>query len=135
MSTATNGTVLFIHPLKQIILAIITIILIANSIRLQMSGDRFDIHTAKLIGASNWHISKPYLKRALIQSVIASIAAVIGLTLTISFIEKIINGVFQISAFCPTLLAMVGIGITVTLAAAFISIRKYLTAKEEELYY
>ena len=118
-----------------IILSIITIILIANSIRLQMSGDRFDIHTAKLIGASNWHISKPYLKRALIQSVIASIAAVIGLTLTISFIEKIINGVFQISAFCPTLLAMVGIGITVTLAAAFISIRKYLTAKEEELYY
>ncbi len=118
-----------------IILAIITIILIANSIRLQMSGDRFDIHTAKLIGAANWHIAKPYLKRALIQSIIAAIAAVIGLTLTISFIEKIINGVFQISAFYPTLLSMVGIGITVTLAAAFISIRKYLTAKEEELYY
>ena len=118
-----------------IILAIITIILIANSIRLQMSGDRFDIHTAKLIGAANWHIAKPYLKRALIQSIIAAIAAVIGLTLTISFIEKIINGVFQISAFYPTLLSMVGIGVTVTLAAAFISIRKYLTAKEEELYY
>ena len=118
-----------------IILAIITIILIANSIRLQMSGDRFDIHTAKLIGAANWHIAKPYLKRALIQSIIAAIAAVIGLTLTISFIEKIINGVFQISAFCPTLLSMVGIGVTVTLAAAFISIRKYLTAKEEELYF
>lgn len=118
-----------------IILAIITIILIANSIRLQMSGDRFDIHTAKLIGAANWHIAKPYLKRALIQSIIAAIAAVIGLTLTISFIEKIINGVFQISAFYPTLLSMVGIGVTVTLAAAFISIRKYLTAKEEELYF
>ena len=118
-----------------IILAIITIILIANSIRLQMSGDRFDIHTAKLIGAANWHIAKPYLKRALIQSIIAAIAAVIGLTLTISFIEKIINGVFQISAFYPTLLSMVGIGVTVTLTAAFISIRKYLTAKEEELYF
>lgn len=118
-----------------IILAIITIILIANSIRLQMSGDRFDIHTAKLIGAANWHIAKPYLKRALIQSIIAAIAAVIGLTLTISFIEKIINGVFQISAFYPTLLSMVGIGVTVTLVAAFISIRKYLTAKEEELYF
>ena len=118
-----------------IILAIITIILIANSIRLQMSGDRFDIHTAKLIGAANWHIAKPYLKRALIQSIIAAIAAVIGLTLTISFIEKIINGVFQISAFYPTLLSMVGIGVTVTLVAAFISIRKYLAAKEEELYF
>lgn len=118
-----------------IILAIITIILIANSIRLQMSGDRFDIHTAKLIGAANWHIAKPYLKRALIQSIIAAIAAVIGLTLTISFIEKIINGVFQISAFWSTLLAIVGIGIAVTLLAAFVSVQKYLNAKEEELYY
>ncbi len=118
-----------------VILAIITIILIANSIRLQMSGDRFDIHTAKLIGAANWKISKPYLKRALIQSVIASVFAVIGLTLTISFIEKIINGVFQISAFVPTLLVMVLTGVIVTMVAALISIHKYLNAKEEELYY
>lgn len=118
-----------------VILSIITIILIANSIRLQMSGDRFNIHTAKLIGASNAHISKPYIKHALIQSIVASFAAVIGLTLTISFIEKIINGVFQISAFYPTLMSMVGIGIAVTLIAAFISVRKYLNAKEEELYY
>ncbi|MCR5453584.1 MAG: permease-like cell division protein FtsX [Bacteroidales bacterium] len=118
-----------------VILAIITIILIANSIRLQMSGDRFDIHTAKLIGASNWRIARPYLKRSLIQSIIASVMAVIGLTLTISFIEKIINGVFQISAFYPTLLVMVLTGVVVTTIAAFISIHKYLNAKEEELYY
>lgn len=117
------------------ILAVITIILISNSIRLQMSGDRFDIHTAKLIGASNWQISKPYLKHALIQSLIATVVAIIGLTLTISFIEKIINGVFQISAFGPTLFVIFATGIIVTLAAAIISIRKYLNAKEEELYY
>jgi cell division transport system permease protein len=118
-----------------LILLMITIILIANSIRLQMSGDRFDIRTAKLIGASDWHISKPYLKRALIQSTIAAFLAVIGLTLTISFIEKIINGVFPISAFYPTLATMFVTGIAVTLAAAFISVRKYLNATEEELYY
>ncbi|MBO7462483.1 MAG: permease-like cell division protein FtsX [Bacteroidales bacterium] len=118
-----------------LILLTITIILIANSIRLQMSGDRFDIHTAKLIGATDWHISKPYLKRALIQSVIAAVAAIIGLTTTISFIEKIINGVFQISAFWPTLAAMLVTSVIVTLAAAFISVRKYLNASEEELYY
>ena len=61
--------------------------------------------------------------------------AIIGLTLTISFIEKIINDVFQISAFWPTLMSILAIGIVVTLAAAFISIHKYLNAKEEELYY
>ncbi|MBR4327403.1 MAG: permease-like cell division protein FtsX [Bacteroidales bacterium] len=117
------------------ILAIITIILIANSIRLQMSGDRFDIHTAKLIGASNWHIAWPYLKRSLIQSIAAGVFAVIGLTATIRFIEKIVNGVFQISAFWSTLGVMFLTGIAVTFVAALISIHKYLNAKEEELYF
>ena len=136
----TNATTVItkiasIFLVLTIILAIITIILIANSIRLQMSGDRFDIHTAKLIGASNGHIAWPYLKRALIQSLFAVFFATIGLVATISFIEKIINGVFQISAFWSTLLAIVGIGIAVTLLAAFVSVQKYLNAKEEELYY
>ena len=134
-ATTVIAKIASIFLVLTIVLAVITIILIANSIRLQMSGDRFDIHTAKLIGATNWHISKPYLKRSLIQSAIASITAIICLTATITFIEKIINGVFQISAFWPTLLAMLVIGVVVTLVAAFISIRKFLNAKEEELYY
>ncbi len=121
--------------LLALILLMITIILIANSIRLQMSGDRFDIHTAKLIGATKWQISKPYLKRALVQGLIASLVAVIGLGSTIRFIEKIINGVFTISAFWPTLASIFAIGIGVTMAAAFFSVMKYLNAKEEDLYY
>ena len=134
-ATTVIAKIASIFLVLTIVLAVITIILIANSIRLQMSGDRFDIHTAKLIGATNWHISKPYLKRSLIQSAIASITAIICLTTTITFIEKIINGVFQISAFWPTLLAMLVIGVAVTLIAAFFSIRKFLNAKEDELYY
>ena len=134
-ATTVIAKIASIFLVLTIVLAVITIILIANSIRLQMSGDRFDIHTAKLIGATNWHISKPYLKRSLIQSAIAAITAIICLTTTIKFIEKIINGVFQISAFWPTLLAMFAIGVSVTCIAAFISIRKFLNAKEEELYY
>lgn len=118
-----------------LILLIITIILITNSVRLQMSGNRFDIRTAKLIGASNWKIASPYLSKAFAQSIIAVLLSVGGLTLTISFIEKILNGVFMISAFYPTLLAMVGIGLGITMVSAYISIHKYLNAKEEDLYY
>jgi len=118
-----------------VILMSITIILISNSIRLQMTGDRFDIHTAKLIGASDYHISKPYIKRALVQSAIAALVSVGGLAFTISFIEKILNGVFQISAFYPTLGAMAAIGFVVTTLSAYVSIRKYLNASEDELYY
>lgn len=118
-----------------IIMLIITIILINNTIRLQMSGDRFDIRTAKLIGASRWNIKKPYVKHSMYQGLIAIGLSLIGLTLTIQLIEKIVNGVFRISAFWPTLTGIFVIGMAVTVTAALISTSKYLNAKEEELYY
>ncbi len=118
-----------------IILLIITIILINNTVRLQMSGDRFDIRTAKLIGAPKWRIRRPYIKHSLIQGAVAILASTLGLTATISFIEKIVNGVFRISAFWPTLIGIVLIGLGITFIAALISTSKYMNAKEEELYY
>lgn len=118
-----------------LILMVITVILINNTIRLQMSGDRFDIRTAKLIGAPSWRIMRPYIKHSLIQGGVAVMISAIGLTLTIKFIEKIVNGVFTISAFWPTLFGMIILGLGVTLIAAIISIGKYLNAKEEDLYY
>lgn len=118
-----------------IILLIVTIILISNSIRIQMSAKRFDIRTAKLIGASNVHISRPYIRRAFIQSIAAILISVGGLSLTISFLEKIVDGVFKISAFYPTLAVILILGIGVTYASAKISINKYLKLNEDELYY
>jgi len=118
-----------------IILLIITVILISNTIRLQMSGDRFDIHTAKLIGAPALRIIRPYLKHSLIQALIAVAISLLGLTVTIKYLEQILNGVFKIEAFYTCMIAMVALGMLVTLAAALFSIRKYLNAKEDELYY
>ncbi len=118
-----------------LILLIITIILINNTIRLQMSGDRFDIRTAKLIGAPKWRIIRPYLKHSLWQGVIAVFASVLGLLATITYLEKIINGVFKIEALYPCMAAIVVFGLAVTLISARLSIGKYLNAKEEELYY
>ncbi|MBR4267599.1 MAG: permease-like cell division protein FtsX [Bacteroidales bacterium] len=134
-ATTVISNVAMIVLVLTIILLIITIILISNCIKLQMSNDRFDIRTAKLIGASNWKISSPYLKKSFLQSLAAILLSVAGLTLTIKFIEKILKGVFTISSFYPTLLTMMIIGMTVTLLASVITINKYLNAKEEELYY
>lgn len=126
------ATVVFI---LTCILLTISILLIASTTKLQLSVHRFDIKTAKLIGASTWHISKPYLKRALIEGVAAIFISVFGLTLTIRFIEKIISGVFRISAFYPTLIVMVFLAFAVTLLSAWFTINKYLNQQEEELYY
>lgn len=118
-----------------IILLMVTVILITGSVKVQMAADRFDIRTAKMIGATNWTVSKPYIKKSLIQSVVAVVISLLGLSVTISLIEKIISGVFQIAAITPTILVMVVLGVTVTCLSAFFTVRKYINADEDELYF
>ncbi len=118
-----------------IILLIITIILIVSTVKVQMAAKRFDIRTAKMIGATNWTVSKPYIKKTLIQSLIAVMLSLIGLSITVSMLEKIIAGVFQIAALTPTILVMTLLGISVTCISAFFTVRKYINADEDELYF
>jgi len=118
-----------------LVLLIVTVILINNTARLKLAGNRFDIRTAKLIGASNWKISWDYIKTALLQSLVAVFISVVGLALTIRFLESILQGVFMISSFWSTLMAMALIGISITVFSTLITVRKYLNTKEEDLYY
>lgn len=119
----------------SVILLIITIIFISNTVRLQMSGNRFDIRTAKLIGATNWNISRPYLKRALIQAGVSIVIAIIGLSITIRYVQKIVDGVVNISAFPATLGMMALAGLALCLVTTWLYTRKYIMADEDELYY
>jgi len=133
-ATTVISKVASIVLVLTLVLLIITVILINNTARLKLSGNRFDIRTAKLIGATNWKISQPYLKNAFVQSLFAVFISVVGLTLTIRFLENILQGVFMISAFYPTLITMAVAGIVITLFSTFMTVRKYLNTKEEDLY-
>ena len=133
-ATTVISKVASIVLVLTLVLLIITVILINNTARLKLSGNRFDIRTAKLIGATNWKISQPYLKNAFVQSLFAVFISVVGLTLTIRFLENILQGVFMISAFYPTLITVAVAGIVITLFSTFMTVRKYLNTKEEDLY-
>ncbi len=119
----------------SVLLLIITIIFISNTVRLQLSGKRFDIRTAKLIGATTWNVSKPYLKRAFFQSLFSIAFAILCLTLTVKFIEKIVEGVAAVTAFPTTLLVIVLMGLALSLVTTWYYTRKYILADEDELYY
>lgn len=116
-------------------LLIITIIFISNTIRLQLSVKRFDIRTAKLIGASTWQISKPYLKRALVQALAAFAFAGICLYFTVQYIEKIVDGIVPITALPTTIAVMFVSGVAITFISTWFYTRKYIMADEDELYY
>ena len=117
------------------ILLVVTIIYISNTVRLQMSGNRFDIRTAKLIGASIWKISKPYFQKAFWQALVAIALAILGLTVTVRYIEKIFDGVVVITDFPTTLLFISLGGLAISLLTTWFYTRKYILADEDELYY
>lgn len=53
-----------------------TLLLINNTIRLALYSQRFLIHTMQLVGATNEFVQAPFIKRGIIQGIVASILAI-----------------------------------------------------------
>jgi cell division transport system permease protein len=73
-----------------IILSILVIISIDNTIRLAMYSNRFLIKTMQMVGATRWFIAKPLDMRALVNGLIASLAAIVLLIGFIAVAEKFV---------------------------------------------
>jgi cell division transport system permease protein len=82
---ATNVVRLFV-AVFMVLLFIVSLVLIGNTIRLAIYSRRREIGIMRLVGASNWFISTPFLMEGVLQSVIGAVLAVLSLVLAQSFI-------------------------------------------------
>ena len=82
---ATNVVRLFV-AVFMVLLFIVSLVLIGNTIRLAIYSRRREIGIMRLVGASNWFISTPFLMEGVIQSTIGALLAVLTLVLAQSFI-------------------------------------------------
>ena len=64
-----------------IVLAIASMLLIANTIRLSIFSRRREIEVMKLVGATNWFVRGPFMVEGLICGVVGSVVAVVLLFL------------------------------------------------------
>jgi cell division transport system permease protein len=62
-----------------IMLLVVSLILIGNTIRLEIFSRRKEIGIMRLVGASNWFIRTPFLLEGVIQSVTGAVLAVVTL--------------------------------------------------------
>jgi len=62
-----------------IMLAIVSLILINNSIRLAIYARRKEIGIMRLVGASNWFIRTPFLMEGLLQALIGALLAILSI--------------------------------------------------------
>jgi cell division transport system permease protein len=72
---ATVGKVEWVLILFVVALAIISLILLSNTIRLSIYAKRYLINTMKLVGATKWFIMRPFLASSLWQGAIAGVVA------------------------------------------------------------
>jgi cell division transport system permease protein len=103
---ATNVVRLFV-AVFMVLLFVVSLVLIGNTIRLAIYSRRREIGIMRLVGASNWFISTPFLMEGVIQSTIGSLLAILTLVLAQSFIVPWLQSTLR---FLPVTITAAALG-------------------------
>ena len=120
-----------------ILIAIMVIILIDNTIRLAMFSNRFLIKTMQMVGATRWFIAKPLNIRALINGSISAVIAIAAVYGVIILAEKFLpdlKALHDNTMILLLFLALLIIGIFISVFSTHRSVIKYLRMKLDDLY-
>lgn len=131
------GKIIIPLVLFALLLFIIALFLIDSTIRLSMYSKRFLVRSMKLVGATEWFISKPFIKNGII---IGAISGALASTILILLIFPLSQYFFKVSILDNTLgylsliifLILLGIGISVVSTKR--AVNKYLKLKLNDLY-
>lgn len=120
------------------ILALISLVLINNTIRLFVYSKRFIIRTMQLVGATEAFIRRPFLRRGVFQGFISALLAIAMIITSLYFAHNEVPELFDIE-FYDTIFILfalvVVVGMLLAWIASYFSIRKYLRINVEDLYY
>jgi cell division transport system permease protein len=121
----------------SLLLGIIMVALINNTIRLAIYSKRFTIKTMQLVGATAAFIRKPFLVTGILQGFLASLLAIISLTAFIIYLSQRFDYSLEITDW-GYLLALfgllAGLGVLISYLSTYLSVRKFLKLKVDELY-
>jgi cell division transport system permease protein len=119
------------------VLMIIAIALINNTIRLSVYSRRFVIRTMQLVGATRSFIRKPFIRNGIIDGFISAIVAIGLLMVVMSFLFQEIPELIQmvdLKLYVALIITVLIIGILISWFCTWLSVRRYLRMKTDELY-
>ncbi|MBI1191935.1 MAG: cell division protein FtsX [Bacteroidetes bacterium] len=111
--------------------------LIDKTIRLAMYSNRFIIRSMQLVGATRWFIMAPYIRKGIINGLIAGLLAVAILCGLLIFSERALGSAgFQEEylKFAGLFIAVLLLGLLISWWSTHRSVGKYLRMKLDELY-
>jgi cell division transport system permease protein len=118
----------------SVILALMTILVTFNTIRLAIYSAREEINVMRLVGASNWFIRGPFIVEGALYGFIAAIITLVVFFPLLWFLAPKITAYlpgadlfyfFQMN-FWQILLLQIVIGISLGVASSLVAIRRYL---------
>ena len=121
-------------------LAVISLFIISNTIRMTMFSHRFEISIMKSVGATNSFVRMPFLVEGMIIGLISAIIATGVLALVYQGVGMVVENAQSLFSFIPytDLLPYVAVafavfGVFVGFCGGFLSIRKYLKMEGNEI--
>ena len=115
--------------------ALISFIIIFNTIRVSIYTQRVEISIKKLVGATNWFIRGPYIVEALIFSAISTVLSAILVYIAARGIDPYIGAMFQQPQFLTNYLtshilllfgSQFGAVLLLTIVSSLLAMRKHL---------
>lgn len=121
-----------------LLLALISVTLINNTIKLTIYSLRFILYSMKLVGAKWSFIRKPFIRKNLRIGALASLLACLGIWGIIKLCAKYEPGIATLldkSMLLPAFAVIIVAGLTITALCALFSVNRFLRMKSGELYY
>lgn len=118
-------------------LLIIAIVLITNTIRLQIYSKRFLINTMTLVGATPWAIKSPFVWRYLLIGTIASLLAM-GVVAGVVYYINVRLGILLFALTWQNIAFVAGVillsGVFITLISSLIATGRYVRMSIDTMY-
>jgi cell division transport system permease protein len=119
------------------VLLVIALVLISNTIQLQIYSKRFLINTMRLVGATPWVIKWPFIRRNLFMGLEAALIACAILALTYYyFVNRLGIILFSLTkeniAFLSSMVVVCGL--LITFFASLAATNRYIRMKTNKLY-
>jgi len=120
-----------------IIFALISLILIHNTLQLSYLGQRFEVKSMQLVGAEWSYIRKPFIWKAILMGLVGAMVAVTGLSILILFIEsksEVISDIISYSKVFFVFVFLIGLTLITMITSSTYIINRFLKAGTDEMY-
>ena len=119
------------------LLLFISFVLIANTVRLELFSRRFSIYTMHLVGATRAYIRAPFVARAALQGLVASLVGILMLIGGLFVLRDEFAQMFRIFTLDSLLVVMgvlVAFGVLICIVSTFFVVNHLVGYNRDQLY-